>query len=208
MNLELQKDDLRFEVSVFYRKTNHIGKGVLSMTNKWVVDGAHTSVAFTVKHMMFSKVKGSFSDVEGTLTGSPENFTEANIDFSIDVASINTNNDDRDNHLRSDDFFGVEEFPKMTFNSTSITQKDDDEYEITGDMTIKGVTKPVTFKAEYEGTGKNPWGVDVVAYEVKGKIKREDFGLTWNQVLEAGGVLVGSEIKISLDVQLNPAEES
>lgn len=178
------------------------------MTNKWVVDGAHTSVAFTVKHMMFSKVKGSFSDVEGSLMGSPDNFTEAHIDFSIDVASINTNNKDRDQHLRSDDFFSVEEFPKMTFSSRSIQQKDDDEFEITGDMTIKGVTKPVTFKVEYEGTGKNPWGVDVIAYEVKGKIKREDFGLTWNQVLEAGGVLVGSEIKISLDVQLNPAQES
>lgn len=178
------------------------------MTNKWIVDGAHTSVAFTVKHMMFSKVKGTFSDVEGTLTGSPDHFTEANIAFSIDVASINTNNEDRDNHLRSDDFFSVDEFPKMTFTSTSITQKDDDEYEITGDMTIKGVTKPATFKAEYEGTGKNPWGVDVIAYEVQGKIKREDFGLTWNQVLEAGGVLVGSDINISLDVQLNPAQES
>lgn len=178
------------------------------MTNKWIVDGAHTSVAFTVKHMMFSKVKGSFSDVEGTLTGSPEHLPEANIAFSIDVASINTNNEDRDNHLRSDDFFSVDEFPKMTFTSTSITQKDDDEYEITGDMTIKGVTKPATFKAEYEGTGKNPWGVDVIAYEVQGKIKREDFGLTWNQVLEAGGVLVGSDINISLDVQLNPAQES
>lgn len=176
------------------------------MTNKWVVDGAHTSVGFTVKHMMFSKVKGSFSGIEGTMTGSPDHFTEATIDFSIDVASISTNNDDRDNHLRSADFFETEQFPNMTFTSTSITQQDDDEYKVTGDMTIKGVTKPVTFDVEYEGTAKNPWGVDVIAYEVKGKIKREDFGLTWNQVLEAGGVLVGNDIKISIDVQLNPAQ--
>lgn len=176
------------------------------MTSKWVVDAAHTTVGFTVRHMMFSKVRGSFSDIEGSLKGNPIELENAKIDFSIDVNSIHTNNEDRDNHLRSADFFDVENHPKMTFTSTNITKTGDTSYDLTGDMTIKGNTKPVTFKAEYEGTGKNPWGVDVVGFEVSGDISREEFGLTWSQVLETGGVLVGDDIKIILDVQLNPAE--
>ena len=176
------------------------------MTNKWTVDATHTSVGFTIKHMMFSKVKGSFGAVEGELTGDPQQLENANINFTIDVSSINTNNEDRDNHLRSGDFFDVETYPQMTFTSTNITKTSDDTYDITVDMTIKDVTNSVTFKASYEGTGKNPWGVDVAGFEVDGKIKREDFGLTWNQVLEAGGVLVGSDININMDVQVNPAQ--
>ena len=173
---------------------------------KWNIDNAHTSVGFSVKHMMVSKVKGSFGKLEGTIVGNPEDLTGAQIDFKIDVASINTNNEDRDNHLRSADFFETEAHPQITFVSTNIVKKDDDEYDLTGDITVKGITKQITFKAEYEGKGKNPWGVDVVAFEAKGKISRKDFGLTWNQALEAGGVLVGDDIKISIDVQANPAE--
>lgn len=173
---------------------------------KWNIDNAHTSVGFSVKHMMVSKVKGSFGKLEGTIAGNPEDLTGAQIDFKIDVASINTNNEDRDNHLRSADFFETEAHPQITFVSTNIVKKDDDEYDLTGDITVKGITKQITFKVEYEGKGKNPWGVDVVAFEAKGKISRKDFGLTWNQALEAGGVLVGDDIKISIDVQANPAE--
>jgi len=173
---------------------------------KWNVDASHTNVSFSVKHMMVSKVKGSFGQVEGTIEGNPEDLTGAKIQFNIDVASINTNSEDRDNHLRSADFFETEVHPQMAFVSTDIVKKDDDEYNLTGDITIKGVTKKITFKAEYEGKGKNPWGVDVVAFEVKGKISRKEFGLTWNQALEAGGVLVGDDIKISIDLQANPAE--
>ena len=173
---------------------------------KWNVDASHTNVSFSVKHMVVSKVKGSFGKVEGTIEGNPEDLTGAKIDFKIDVATINTNSEDRDNHLRSADFFETEVHPQITFVSTDIVNKGDDEYDLTGDITIKGITKKITFKTEYEGKGKNPWGVDVVAFEAKGKVSRKDFGLTWNQALETGGVLVGDDIKIAIDIQANPAE--
>jgi len=173
---------------------------------KWTVDASHTGVGFSVKHMMVSKVKGRFTGVEGTIEGNPEDLTGANINFTIDASTIHTNSDDRDNHLRSADFFDTETFPKITFVSTDIVKKGASEYDITGDMTVKDVTKKVTFEAEYEGSGKNPWGVDVAAFEVEGKISRKEFGLTWNQALEAGGVLVGDDIKITIDLQANPAQ--
>jgi len=172
---------------------------------KWTVDASHTSVGFTVKHMMVSKVRGRFTGVEGTIEGNPEDLTGANINFTINAATIHTNSDDRDNHLRSADFFDTETFPTITFVSTDISKKGSTKYDVTGDMTVKDVTKKVTFEAEYEGTGKNPWGVDVAAFEVEGKISRKEFGLTWNQALEAGGVLVGDDIKITIDLQANPA---
>ena len=172
----------------------------------WTVDASHTGVGFSVKHMMVSKVRGRFTGVEGTIEGNPEDLTGANINFTIDASTIHTNSDDRDNHLRSADFFDTETFPKITFVSTDIVKKGNNEYDVTGDMTVKDVTKKVTFEAEYEGTGKNPWGVDVAAFEVEGKISRKEFGLVWNQALEAGGVLVGDDIKITIDLQANPAQ--
>ena len=172
---------------------------------KWNVDASHTNVGFSVRHMMVSKVKGSFTGIEGTIDGNPEDLTDANINFNIDVSTINTNSEDRDNHLRSADFFEVEKYPQITFSSKDIVKTSTNEYDITGDITIKGVTKKITFKAEYEGRGKNPWGVDVVGFEAKGKISRKAFGLTWNQALETGGVLVGDDITIIIDLQANPA---
>ena len=171
---------------------------------KWTVDTSHTGVGFSVKHMMVSKVRGRFTGLEGTIDGNPEDLTNASINFKIDAATINTNSEDRDNHLRSADFFDVEVYPTIVFSSTEIVKKSDNEYELTGDITIKDVTKKITFEAEFEGKGVNPWGVEVVAFEVEGKISRKDFGLTWNTALEAGGVLVGDEIKISIDLQANP----
>ncbi len=171
----------------------------------WHVDASHTSVGFSVRHMMVSKVKGSFSGVEGTIEGNPEELTSANIQFKIDVPTIHTNNEDRDNHLRSADFFDAEAYPHITFVSTNIVKTGENQYDLTGDMTIKGITDKVTFQAEYEGSGKNPWGVDVVGFEAKGKISRAAFGLTWNQALETGGVLVGDDITINIDLQANPA---
>ena len=172
---------------------------------KWTVDATHTNVGFSVKHMMVSKVRGSFSGFEGSIEGNPEDLAGAKVEFKIDVATISTNNEDRDNHLRSADFFNTEVHPNISFVSTEIV-KDDDEYNIIGDMTIKGITKQVTFKAEYEGKGVNPWGVEVVAFEAKSKISRKEFDLTWNQALEAGGVLVGDDITITIDLQANPAQ--
>ncbi|TWT24657.1 YceI family protein [Planomicrobium sp. CPCC 101110] len=171
---------------------------------KWTVDAAHSEVGFSVKHMMISKVKGSFGAYDATVEANEENLQGALIDFKIDVASINTNNADRDGHLRSADFFDAEQFPYITFKANDIVKKGD-EYELTGDLTIKGITRPATFEVEYGGKGTNPWGVEVVAFNAEGKVNRKDFGLTWNQALETGGVLVGEDIKISLDLQANPA---
>lgn len=171
----------------------------------FTLDTAHSSIQFEVKHMMVSKVKGQFDSYKADVTAENlEDLTTATFDFSFDVASINTKNDDRDNHLRSADFFDVAQYPTITFTSTSITGSGSD-YAVTGDLTIKDVTKPVTFELEYNGHGKNPWGVDVYGFEGETKINREDFGLTWNQALETGGVLVGKDIKIKVEIEINPA---
>lgn len=171
----------------------------------FTLDTAHSSIQFEVKHMMVSKVKGQFDSYKADVTAENlEDLTTATFHFSFDVASINTKNDDRDNHLRSADFFDVEQYPTITFTSTSITGSGSD-YAVTGDLTIKDVTKPVTFELEYNGHGKNPWGVEVYGFEGETKINREDFGLTWNQALETGGVLVGKDIKIKLEFEINPA---
>jgi polyisoprenoid-binding protein YceI len=171
---------------------------------KWTVDQAHSSIGFEVKHMMVSKVKGQFesytADVEAAdLT----DLTTASIAFKIDLASINTRNEDRDNHLKSADFFDAANNPTIDFLSTSIT-KEAEDYKVTGDLTISGVTKPVTFNVEFGGKGTNPWGVEVYGFEAEAKINREDFGLTWNAALETGGVLVGKDIKIKVELEVNP----
>lgn len=171
---------------------------------KWIVDQAHSSIGFEVKHMMVSKVKGQFegytADVESAdLT----DLSAANIAFKFDVASITTRNEDRDNHLKSADFFDAEQYPSIDFQSTSIT-KAGDNYNVTGNLTIKEVTKPVTFDVEFGGKGLNPWGVEVYGFEAEAKINREDFGLTWNAALETGGVLVGKDVKIKVELEVNP----
>ncbi|RUS53169.1 hypothetical protein QI30_15045 [Kurthia sp. 3B1D] len=172
---------------------------------KYVVDPTHSSIGFQAKHMMISKVKGHFDRFNSELDINPEDLSGGNIQFEVEIASINTNNEDRDNHLRSADFFDAETHPTMKFVATDIKKVDDDEYKITGDLSIRGVTKPVTFDAEYNGKGTNPWGVEVVAFEADGKINRKDFGLNWNSALETGGVLVSDDIKIHIEIEANPA---
>lgn len=173
---------------------------------KWTIDTTHSAINFQVKHMMVSKVKGVFegysADIEAT---DLSDLTTATIAFNIDTASINTRNEDRDNHLKSGDFFDVDVYPTITFKSTSITKKSDDEYAVTGDLKIKDVTKSVTFDTEFNGKGTNPWGQEVYGFEAEAVINREDFGLTWNAALETGGVLVGKDIKISVELEVNPA---
>lgn len=173
---------------------------------KWQIDPAHSSIGFEVKHMMVSKVKGQFTNYSADIEADDlADLTSANIDITIDATSITTNNDDRDNHLKSAEFFDIEQFPDIKFKSTSIT-KDGDDYKVSGDLTIKDVTKPVVLDVEYGGKGTNPWGVEVYGFEGKAKIDREQFGLTWNAALETGGVLVGKDIKIKLELELNPAQ--
>ena len=171
----------------------------------YVVDKTHSNVGFQVKHMMVSKVKGNFDDFEATVEAADlSDLTTANIQFKFDIATINTKNADRDNHLKSADFFDAESFPKITFQSTNIEGSGSD-YQVTGDLTIKDITKPVTFDVTYNGKGTNPWGAEVYGFEAETLINREEFGLTWNATLETGGVLVGKDIKVLVELELNNA---
>ena len=172
---------------------------------KWTVDQAHSTIGFAVKHMMVSKVKGQIDSYTADIEAADlTDLTTANIVFSFNTASINTHLEDRDTHLKSAEFFDVENYPTIDFRSTDII-KDGDDYKVNGDLTIKGITKPVTFDVEFGGKGKNPWGVEVYGFEAEAKINREDFGLTWNAALETGGVLVGKDVKIQLELEVNPA---
>jgi polyisoprenoid-binding protein YceI len=169
--------------------------------SKWAVDTAHSSVDFSIRHMMISKVKGSFDSFEAQIDADPQDLTSANIQVSIDVSSIDTKNTDRDAHLRTADFFDVENNPKLTFESTSITKKGDGEYSVNGNVNLHGVTRPETFTVSFEGAGKDPWGNEKVGFSATGTLKRSDYGLTYNAALETGGVLLGDDVKVSIEIQ-------
>ncbi len=171
-------------------------------TSKWNLDSSHSEIGFKVKHMMFTNVSGKFNSFEATVTNEDDNFETSKISFAADVASIDTNNSDRDNHLKSADFFEVEKFPKLTFVSTGVKKTSGDSYVVTGDFTIKDVTKSIDLDVEYSGLMKDPWGNTRTGFVITGKINRKDFGLAWNAALETGGVLVGEEVKFNIDVQL------
>ncbi|WP_119698087.1 YceI family protein [Microbacterium halotolerans] len=165
----------------------------------YALDPAHSEVGFEVRHMMISKVRGAFAVKEATIV-LPDNPLEASVTAKVDVASIDTKDEGRDGHLRSGDFFDTENFPTMTFVSTGV-REDGGDYLVDGELTVRGTTKPVTFDLEFGGFGTDPWGNYKVGATAKGKIDREEFGLTWNAALESGGVLVGKDIKITLDLQ-------
>ncbi|TLS52563.1 YceI family protein [Paenibacillus antri] len=168
---------------------------------KWAVDPTHSSVDFSIKHMMISKVKGTFTSFDALIEADPQDLTTANISFTVDLASVNTNNADRDNHLRSADFFDVENQPQLTFVAKSIRKTGDGEYNVTGDLTLHGVTRLETFAVTFEGEGKDPWGNEKVGFSANGSLKRSDYGLTWNAALETGGFLVGDDVKVSIELQ-------
>lgn len=168
----------------------------------WSIDPAHSHVEFAVKHMMISTVKGRFAVVRGTVRTDEANPANSDVNIEIDVDSIDTREAQRDAHLKSADFFDIEKFPKITFKSTRITDVSGDNFKLTGDLSIHGVTRPITLDVTSEGRGKDPWGGERAGFSATGKIKRSEFGLTWNQVLEAGGILVGDDIKINLDVEV------
>lgn len=172
---------------------------------KWTIDPAHTSLDFSTKHMMVTTVRGQFTQFDGEINADPENLTDADITFSIDTASVDTRNADRDGHLKSGDFFDVENYPKMTFKATKIESKGGSEYAMTGDLTIRDVTHPVTFDVNFEGVYKDPWGNQRAGFTGETKINRKDWNLTWNVALEAGGVLVSEQVKISFDLQATQA---
>ncbi len=174
-------------------------------TTKWVVDPTHSEIVFKVKHMMFTNLSGSFTKFDASVTTEGEDFKNAKFDFSSDVTSVDTGNTDRDNHLKSGDFFDGEQHPQITFTSTDFKQKSGDDYTLTGDLTIKGVTKPITLDVEFGGTAKDPWGNVKAGLSATGKINRKDFGLTWNAALETGGVLVGEDVKLQIELQFTKA---
>lgn len=174
----------------------------------WTIDPAHTNAEFSIKHMMFATVRGNFSEVSGTVSYDPENVANSSVEATISTASINTGVEDRDAHLRSGDFFDVEKFPNITFKSTRVEPTGDNAAKVYGDLTIKDVTREVVLDAQFLGQGVNPWGQNVAGFTAETKINREDWGLTWNQALEAGGWLVGKDVKITLNVEVSPVQES
>jgi polyisoprenoid-binding protein YceI len=170
-------------------------------TQKWNIDLTHSGINFSVRHMMLSKVRGRFAKFNGTLNLEDGDFTHSVVEATIDAASIDTGTPDRDTHLRSADFFDVEKFPELRFKSTRIEKLGDDRYRVTGDLTIRDATREVSLDVEAGGQAKDPWGNERVGFFAKTALDRKDFGLGWNAVLEAGGVLVGDRVEIELEVQ-------
>lgn len=164
----------------------------------WNIDPSHSTIGFSVKHMMIATVRGRFAEFAGSLT--IDDAGAATVDGVVQAASIDTNEPQRDEHLRSADFFDVANHPQITFTAMRVEARDDSEYAIVGDLTIKGVTRQVALDATVNGAGVDPWGNERLALEARGKINRKDFGLNWNQLLEAGGVLVGEKVTITLDL--------
>ncbi len=167
----------------------------------WNLDKTHSTAEFSVRHLMISNVKGHFSDLSGTLSYDPRKIEQSSVQVAIPTASIDTREANRDAHLKSPDFFDAEKFPELTFRSTEWKHKNDDELLVTGDLTIHGVTRPVTLAIEATPEVKDPWGGTRIGFTGKTKINRKDFGLTWNAALETGGVVVGEDISITIEAE-------
>ena len=167
----------------------------------WNVDKAHSSVKFNVSHLVISEVEGSFKDYEGIITSGKEDFSDAVINFSVNASSINTDNEMRDNHLKSDDFFNSVKYPSIIFKSTSFTKVSGNKYQLVGDLTIRDVTKRVTFDVEYGGSANDGYGNTKAGFKATSAINRFDYGLKWNAITEAGGMTVGSNVKLILNLQ-------
>ena len=179
-----------------------MSSAVSTGTSTWSIDPVHSTAQFKVRHLMISNVKGEFTNLSGKLELDAANISNSRVEATIDAATINTREADRDTHLKSADFFDVEKFPTLTFKSDRISKKKDDELEVEGDLTIHGVTRKVLFEVEGPSSeAKDPWGNTRIGLSATTKINRKDFGLHWNAALEAGGVLVGEEVKITLDVE-------
>ena len=168
---------------------------------KWAVDPAHSEVTFKVKHLMISNVKGEFKKFDASIYSNGNDFDKAEVRANLDTASISTNNADRDTHLRSADFFDVENHEKLSFEGKSFEKLDDDNYRLKGDLTIKGISKPMVFDVEFGGFMKDPYGNEKAGFSLSGKINRKDWGLTWNAALETGGVMVSDEVRLNAEMQ-------
>ncbi|KIL36193.1 hypothetical protein SD71_09590 [Cohnella kolymensis] len=174
--------------------------------SNWQLDKSHSLINFSVRHMMITNVRGSFNDFEAQVTADTDNIAgTANATITIDASSVDTKDAGRDGHLKSPDFFNVEQHPNIVFKSTKLVSKGGEDYELTGDLTIAGVTKPVTLQAEISGPAKDPWGNEKMGVSANGTLNRSEFGLTWNAALETGGILVGDAIKLQIELQFAKA---
>ncbi|MFM8371540.1 MAG: YceI family protein [Bacteroidota bacterium] len=167
----------------------------------WAIDPTHSEVGFKVKHLMFTNVSGKFNAFSASVESEDDDFSTAKISFAAEAASVDTGNGDRDNHLKGADFFDADNHPHVSFAGREMKKVSDEVYHLTGDLTMRGVTHPVTLEVEYGGQMKDPWGNTKAGFSLSGKINRKDFGLVWNAPLEAGGVLVSEEVKLQAEVQ-------
>jgi len=174
---------------------------------KWVIDPAHSEIAFKVKHLMITNVKGVFKEYEASIYTTGNDFMTAEIDFWMNPASVDTGDEKRDAHMKSADFFDVENFKEIRFVGNSYEKAGDDKYILWGDLTIKDITRKIKLDVEFAGTMKDPWGTEKAGFNINGKINRKDWGLNWNAALEAGGVLVSDTVNISCEIQLLKAVE-
>ncbi len=168
----------------------------------WTVDNSHSNVNFTVTHLVVSEVQGKFKTYDGKVVSKTDDFNGAQIDFSVDINSINTDDEGRDKHLRSEDFFNAEKFPKLIFKSTDFKKLDAKNYKLTGDLTVRGVTKKVTYDVTYGGTVKDPWGNTKAGFKLRGTLNRKDYGLNWSKTIEAGGLVVSDEVALLVNLEL------
>jgi polyisoprenoid-binding protein YceI len=168
----------------------------------WVIDNVHSEVGFSVRHMMIATVRGSFHKFSGTVEFNEADPVASTVDVTIDVTSVDTRDEKRDGHLKSGDFFDAENFPVMTFKSAKVEKTSDTTGKLHGDLTIRGVTKPVTLDVEYLGQAKSPWGTTSAGFAAKASIDRKDFGLNWNVALETGGILVGDKVNIAIELEI------
>ena len=175
---------------------------IVNAQSTWNFDASHSSVRFAVEHMVVSEVEGKFTTFEGTVESSTEDFSDAKINFKIDVNSVDTDNQKRDGHLKNEDFFDTAKYPEMTFASTSVEKIKEGKYNLTGNLSLHGVTKEITLKMSYGGTVKDPWGNTRAGLKVTGSLNRTDFGLKYNSTLEAGGLMLGEEVELSCKMEL------
>lgn len=178
----------------------------VAQAETWNVDPAHSSVAFSVRHLVVSKVRGNFTDFTGSIEWDGKNLAAASVQFVIQSASITTANAKRDGHLKSPDFFAVDSFPTLTFTSKKITPGEGDSFKLTGDLTIRGVTKEVTFDGTFNGTQQTPWGFTAAGFSATATINRQDFKVSYGSVLEGGGLAVGNDVKIEVELEVNNAK--
>lgn len=174
---------------------------------KWVIDPMHSEISFKIRHLMITNVQGSFKDFDATIYSTGDDFTTAEIDCWINVASVDTGNEERDGHIKSEEFFDAANFPQILFEATGYENVDNDgSYELYGDLTIKGFSKKIKLDVEFGGVVKDAWGNEKAGFTINGKVNRKDWGLNWNATLETGGVLISDEVKISCEIQLMRGE--